>query len=108
MGRRYSGRRPEDQPMYTKPSQLDFEKRRLFITSISPIIKSLFDFLGLSDTPSSYSGQANKTVKVNSGETALMFGMVEDDVLGSLILDGGNADIDISDSIVMVVDLGGA
>lgn len=30
-------------------------------------------FLGLTDTPSSYSGQANKIVQVNSGETALQF-----------------------------------
>ena len=30
-------------------------------------------FLGLTDTPSSYSGQAGKVVKVNSGETALIF-----------------------------------
>jgi len=94
--------------MYTKPVELDFEKRRLFITSISPIIKSLFDFLGLNDTPSSYSGQANKVVKVNSGATALAFGMVQDDILGSLILDGGNASIDVSDSSIIVVDLGGA
>ena len=31
MGKRYSGQRPEDQPMYTNPAQLDFEKRRMFI-----------------------------------------------------------------------------
>lgn len=31
-------------------------------------------FLDLSDTPSSYSGQAGKLVKVNSGQTALQFG----------------------------------
>ncbi len=30
-------------------------------------------FLGLTDTPSSYSGQAGKVVKVNGGETALVF-----------------------------------
>ncbi len=30
-------------------------------------------FLGLSDTPSSYSGQANKLVRVNAGETGLEF-----------------------------------
>jgi hypothetical protein len=36
-------------------------------------ISSNFSFLTLSDTPNSYSGQANKTVKVNSGETALEF-----------------------------------
>jgi hypothetical protein len=31
-------------------------------------------FTGLTDTPSSYSGQANKVVKVNSGATGLEFG----------------------------------
>ncbi|MGQ9688687.1 MAG: hypothetical protein ACUVXF_07890 [Desulfobaccales bacterium] len=31
-------------------------------------------FLGLTDTPSSYSGQAGKTLRVNSGATALEFG----------------------------------
>jgi hypothetical protein len=33
-------------------------------------------FLGLTDTPSSYSGHANKTVKVNSSATGLEFGGV--------------------------------
>lgn len=33
-------------------------------------------FLGLGDTPSSYSGAAGKVAKVNSGETALEFGAV--------------------------------
>ena len=33
-------------------------------------------FHGLSDTPASYSGQAGKYAKVNSGETALEFGTV--------------------------------
>ena len=32
------------------------------------------DFLGLSDTPNSYSGQGDKYVKVNAGATALEFG----------------------------------
>lgn len=31
MGRKYSGRRPQDEPVYTRPVQLDFEKRRMFI-----------------------------------------------------------------------------
>lgn len=31
------------------------------------------DILGLSDTPSSYSGEANKVLKVNPGETAMTF-----------------------------------
>lgn len=34
------------------------------------------DFLGLSDTPSSYSGAALKVVRVNAGETDLEFGVV--------------------------------
>lgn len=31
MGRKYSGIRPEDQPMYVNPRMLDFEKRRMFV-----------------------------------------------------------------------------
>jgi len=31
MGRKWSGKRPEDQPVYTKPYNMDFEKRRLFV-----------------------------------------------------------------------------
>lgn len=31
MGKAFSGRRPEDQPMYTRPTHLDFDKRRLFV-----------------------------------------------------------------------------
>lgn len=34
---------------------------------------SATSFLGLSDTPATYSGQAGKQIKVNSGETALEF-----------------------------------
>ena len=30
MGKKFSGRRPENQPMFTRPDDLDFEKRRLF------------------------------------------------------------------------------
>lgn len=36
-------------------------------------LRELLSFLDLPDTPSSYSGQANKYVKVNSGENALEF-----------------------------------
>lgn len=31
MGRKYSGRRPEDKPMFVRPDELDFEKRRMFV-----------------------------------------------------------------------------
>ena len=38
MGKKFSGRRPENQPMFTKPNQLDFERRRIFrpVISASP------------------------------------------------------------------------
>ena len=107
MGKKFSGRRPENQPMYTNPVMLDFEKRRLFITSIGPFVKHLFDFLGLSDTPSSYSGQADKIVKVNSGETALAFGMTESGLKSYMIFDGGTTDDDLDSTSIMVLDLGG-
>lgn len=105
MGKKYSGRRPEDQPMYTKPTQLDFEKRRLFITAIAPGVNKLLSFLGLSDTPSSYSGQGGKVVKVNSGETALEFGLGAGSGV-DIILDGGDSACDIVDTSVLIVDLG--
>lgn len=31
MGRKYSGQRPEDKPVFTNPIDMDFEKRRLFV-----------------------------------------------------------------------------
>ena len=31
MGKKYSGVRPEDQPVFTNPVGLDFEKRRIFV-----------------------------------------------------------------------------
>ena len=40
-------------------------------------------FLGLTDSPSSYSGQGGKVVKVNAGETALIFDNTGD-------IDGGS------------------
>jgi len=30
MGRKFSGHRPEDQPIFTNPRNQDFEKRRIF------------------------------------------------------------------------------
>jgi len=35
MGKKYSGRRPENQPVYTEPRMLDFEKRRMFVPIMS-------------------------------------------------------------------------
>jgi hypothetical protein len=43
------------------------------VTSWSTVSGGSSTFLDLTDTPSSYSGQANKLVKVNSGATALEF-----------------------------------
>ena len=79
MGKKFSGRRPEDQPMYTKPSQLDHEKRSLVVTSISATAKSVI-------------------------KTIIEEKVAED----GWVLDGGSAVIDISDSISMIYDLGGA
>lgn len=42
------------------------------------------NFIGLTDTPSSYSGQANKVVSINSGETALEFTTASGAVWGSI------------------------
>lgn len=34
MGRKFSGHRPEDQPVFTNPRNQDYEKRRLFFTDV--------------------------------------------------------------------------
>lgn len=76
MGKKFSGRRPEDQPMYVKPNQLDYEKRSLLVTSVSTTFK-----------------QVIKTI-------------IEDD--NKWIWDGGSANIEVTDSVVLIYDLGGA
>lgn len=58
MGKKFSGKRPEDQPIFTKPSNMDFEKRRLF----SPLRYG-------SPTPSSKIGNMYYRVKNVSGDT---------------------------------------
>ena len=87
MGRKYSGRRPEDQPIYTKPYNMDFEKRRLFV----PVA------IG-SPTPGPGIGMKQHGNEWHTPDFA------EE----GWILDGGSAIIDISDSITMIYDLGGA
>jgi hypothetical protein len=78
MGKKYSGRRPEDQPMYVNPVMLDYEKRRLYVTAIPAYVQNLINFIRLKDTPDSYSGEAGKVTKVNVAEDALEFALVED------------------------------
>lgn len=46
-------------------------------------------FLGLSDTPATYAGQALKTLRVNAGETAVEFGVV----LGTLAVGSSATDV---------------
>lgn len=41
MGKRYSGRRPEDKPAYIRPEMLDFEKRRILFTSVPPTVQNI-------------------------------------------------------------------
>ena len=77
MGKRYSGRRPEDQPIYTKPNQLDYEKRQLFVTSISTTSKQV--------------------IKTIIEEKAAEDGWT---------LDGGDSSIEYTDSIAIVIDGG--
>jgi len=35
MGKRYSGKRPQNQPIFTRPDLMDFDKRRLFLARMS-------------------------------------------------------------------------
>ena len=77
MGKAFSGRRPEDQPIYTKPNQLDYEKRALLVTSISTTSKQV--------------------IKTIIEEKAAEDGWV---------LDGGDSSIEYTDSIAIVIDGG--
>ena len=78
MGKKFSGRRPEDQPMYVKPNQLDYEKRQLLVTSISTTFERVI-----------------KTIIGGTVETGW-------------ILDGGSAIISVTNSATVIYDLGGA
>ena len=57
-----------------RPWHLWYDKLWSVITGISDTIAGL-KFADLSDTPSAYTGQAGKVVKVNAGETGLEFGI---------------------------------
>lgn len=67
MGRKLSGKRPEDQPIFTNPLDLDFEKRRLFFTAMyqgapPPSIKtgrSITYMVAASDAPGHVRAQAD-------------------------------------------------
>jgi len=58
----------------------------------SGVVSGEATFLDLNDTPSSYSGTANKIIKVNSGASALEF--VEDTASIVFVADGGGAEIE--------------
>lgn len=79
MGRKYSGRRPEDQPMYLKPNQLDYEKRSLLVTSVSTTFKHTVNTI-----------------------------IEEHEEDNGWIWDGGSATLSVTDSVAMIYDLGGA
>lgn len=75
------------------------------------------DFLGLSDTPNSYSGQATKVVRVNAGATALEFATVAGtgDVVGpasatsgAVVLYDGTTGKLIKDSTLLPTTVGTA
>lgn len=68
MGKKYSGRRPEDQPVFTKPTMLDLEKRRMFIPimagsptphpSLTPSIAATYT-VAASDAPAAWKARAD-------------------------------------------------
>lgn len=79
MGKKFSGRRPEDQPMYVKPNQLDYEKRQILATSISTTLKHVIHTI------------------------------IDDRVdENGWVWDGGSAVVSVADSIAVIYDLGGA
>jgi len=77
MGKAFSGRRPEDKPMYIKPNQLDYEKRALLVTSVSTTFKNVIHTI--IDNKASDDGE---------------------------ILDGGDSLCSIIDTSAMILDLG--
>lgn len=57
------------------PTAINFKGSGVTVTDVSGVatVTIASDFLSLTDVPSSYTGQANKVVSVNVGETALEF-----------------------------------
>ena len=43
MGKAFSHRRPQDEPMYVKPNQLDYEKRQLLVTSFPASVTTIIN-----------------------------------------------------------------
>ena len=78
MGKAFSHRRPQDEPMYVKPNQLDYEKRQLLVTSF----------------PASVTTIINNIIETHEEDN----GMIQD---------GGSSLISLTDSIAIVID-GGA
>ena len=68
MGKKYSGRRPENQPVFTKPVMMDFEKRRMFMPimagsptphpSLTPSIAATYT-VAASDAPAAWRARAD-------------------------------------------------
>ena len=80
------------------------------ITNSSTASPSSSSFLGLSDTPSSYTGSGSDCVKVNVGETGLVFGACSTALAGVSALFTGNGFIDLNDStgaVELTFDTGG-
>lgn len=101
MAKRFSGRRPEDQPVFTKPVDLDFEKRRIFF--VKPTQGQMqISFLKLTDTPSSYPGQVGRIVGVKDTLNGLEF------ITIPTVIDAQKVTDDIAtDNTRVAYDLGG-
>ena len=68
--------------------------------AVQPSVPSVSTFIGLSDTPSTYSGQANKITAVNSGETGLQFISVGDITNGFVPYTGANQNVNLGTNTI--------
>ena len=68
---------------------------------MSVLVKGVSTFLGLTDTPSSFSGETKKVTRVNAGETALE--LVSQEVALTFIIDGGGTEITTGEKGHLVV-----
>lgn len=62
---------------------------------MSVLVKGVTTFLGLRDTPSSFSGETKKITRVNAGESALE--LVDSEAALTFIIDGGGSAISIGE-----------
>lgn len=84
MAKRYSGHRPEDQPVYWRPTMLDFDSRRLFIPtmsgsptphpSLTPSIAATY-VVAASDAPAAWKARADAVCDGTADQVQIQAGL---------------------------------